>query len=354
MTDIFNENQKKVPEVSVIIVTWNSMRYIFDCFESLIHQTFRDFSVTVIDNGSYDGTVEFIRTHYPNIYILQNFKNLGFSRAYNQGIRLSSSPYVLVMNDDVVLNENFLFELVGFARMHVKAGSLGGKMLKLYTGEINVSERAGGLKELIKTDKIDSAGLKIYKSRRVINRGEHQQDVGQFDRTEEVFGISGACVLFRKEALEDIKIKDEYFDQDFFAYKEDIDIAWRLRLYGWENYYVPAAVGYHHRRLGGSAKSDSWALARHRQKLPRLLRHYSFRNHHLMLVKNLLLVNVFRHLIYIGWYEIKLLCYVIFFEPFLIKSLLSFFRQLPNALLKRNVIMGHRKISPQQIRIWFK
>lgn len=357
MVDQLNSIEKmqdSLPKVTIVIVTWNSMRYLFDCFESLVHQSFRDFSVIVVDNGSDDGTVEFIRTHYPTVFILQNFKNLGFAKAYNQGIKLTKSPYILVMNDDVVLTENYLKDLVSFAENKPQGGSFGGKLLKLYTSDVNPSERAGGLKVLIKSDKIDSAGLKIFKTRRVINRGEYQKDEGQFDMTEEVFGLSGACVLFNKTALEEVKIRDEYFDQDFFAYKEDIDLAWRLRLYGWQNWYVPRALAYHHRRLGGAEKSTSFGIAAHHKKLPKLLRYYSFKNHHLMLVKNSLAKNLLFHFFYILLYEIKMFGYVLILEPFQIKSVIKFFEQLPKALIKRRVIMAHRKVSAREMRRWFK
>lgn len=342
------------PQVTVVIVTWNSMRYIFDCFESLLHQSFRDFSIIVVDNGSDDGTVEFIRVNYPTVSILQNFKNLGFAKAYNQGIKFAQSPYVLIMNDDVILTENYLQELMVFLQSHPQGASFGGKLLKLYTGDMSPAEHAGGLKEFIKSDNIDSAGLKVFKTGRVINRGEYQKDTGQFDRAEEVFGLSGACVLFNKEALGETKIRNEYFDEDFFAYKEDIDLAWRLRLYGWQNWYVPQAVAYHHRRLGGSVGSSSFIIASHRRKLPKLLRYYSFKNHHLMLVKNSFWPNLLLYSPYILWYEIRMFGYVILLEPFQIKSILKFFEQLPNALIKRKVIMAHCKIAVKEIRKWFK
>ncbi|MBU1165112.1 glycosyltransferase family 2 protein [Patescibacteria group bacterium] len=345
---------ENVPKVAVVIVTWNSMRYLFDSFESLVHQSYRDFSVIVIDNGSDDGTVEFIRTHYPTVFVLQNFKNLGFAKAYNQGIKLSKSPYILAMNDDVVLTEDFLSEIVYFAQNKPQGGSFGGKLLKLYTSEMNPAEKEGGQKELVKSDKIDAAGLKIFKTRRVINRGEYQTDKGQFDRAEEVFGLSGACTLFSREALNDVVIRKEYFDEDFFAYKEDIDLAWRMRLYGWQNWYVPTAVAYHHRRLGGSKKSSSVGIASHHKKLPKVLRYYSFKNHHLMLVKNSIPKNLFVHSLYILWYELKMFGYALILEPFQIKSIIKFFKQLPKTLIKRRVIMGHRKVSAKDIRKWFR
>jgi GT2 family glycosyltransferase len=342
------------PKITIIIVTWNSMRYLFDCLESLMHQTFRDFSVLVIDNGSKDNTVEFIRSYYPTAAVLQNFKNVGFSKAYNQGIKMSKSEYVLVLNHDVILNENFLSELILFANSHPQAGSFGGKVLKLYSQDVDPVNGGGGLRSAVKSDIIDSTGLVIYKNRQVVDRGEGEKDEGQYNRTEQVFGISGACVMYRRQALEDVKIKDEYFDNSFFAYKEDIDLAWRLRLYGWESWYISTAVVYHHRHFSGLDGKKATKIISERRQISRFLRSLSFRNHHLMLVKNEIAINFFYHLFPICWREAKLIIYSLIFEPFLFRSAVKLFRQLPFTLIKRRVIMGHRKASAKEMRRWFR
>ena len=340
-------------KVSVQIVTWNSLRYIFDCLESLMRQDFRDFSVLVIDNGSDDGTVHFIRSQYPTVSVLENFKNLGYAKANNQGIQLAKSEYVLVMNPDVILTEDFLQELVLFADQHPEAASFGGKVLKLHSEAMDSADQEG-LREAIKSNVIDSAGLVIFKSRRVVNRGEGEKDKGQHDRTEEVFGISGNCAMYRKSALEEVKIKNEFFDQDFFAYKEDIDLSWRLRLYGWSSWYLPQVVCYHHRRLANHQAEGIKEVFSQRREISKMLRSLSFRNHHLMLFKNDQLINVILTLPWVFYRELKVLFYALVFEPFQYKSLVKFFQLLPSALIKRRVIMAHKKVQPREIRKWFK
>ena len=341
-----------MPKVSIQIVTWNSLRYIFDCLESLMKQDFRDFSVLVIDNGSDDGTVEFIRANYPTVSILQNFKNLGFAKANNQGIQLAQGEYVLVMNPDVILTHDFLQNLILFADQHPEAGSFGGKVLKLSSAALDAADQEG-LRQAVKLNVIDSTGLMIFKSRRVINRGEGEKDAGQPDRAEQVFGVSGACALYRKTALQAVMIKNEFFDQDFFAYKEDIDLAWRLQLYGWPSWYQPQAICYHHRRLAAKEKINKKLLS-HRRGVSKMLRSLSLRNHHLMLVKNDQWLNIILTLPWFSARELKTLFYALIFEPFQYQSLLRFFRLLPKALLKRRVIMSHKKVQPREIRQWFK
>ncbi len=307
----------------------------------------------IIDNGSDDGTVEFIRSNYPTVSVLQNFKNFGFARANNQGIQLARSEYVLVMNPDVILPENFLQEIVGFADQNPTAASFGGKILKLRTEAYDQNDQEG-LRASVKSNLIDSTGLQIFKSRQVVDRGEGQIDKGQFDRSEEVFGLSGACVLYRKNCLQEVMVRNEYFDQDFFAYKEDIDLAWRLRLYGFGAWYVPQAVCYHHRRLANHQDQGVKKVMQSRRAVSKMLRFYSFRNHHLLLVKNDQWLNIGLTLPWLLGRELQIIFYALVFEPFQFKSMIEFFKLLPKMLIKRHVIMAHKRTSPREIRKWFK
>lgn len=345
------------PKISIIIVTWNSLHYIPDCLHSLTQQSYLDFSVLVVDNASNDGTVEFIRQNFPTVSVLQNFKNVGFAKANNQGIKLARGEYVLVMNPDVMLEKNFLKNIMEAAKKHERSGSFGGKMLKLKQKDLDPSEHAGGLQTPVESDVVDSAGLDIYKSRRVVNRGEGQKDTGQFEGEQQVFGISGSCCLYRKKALDDVSINGEYFDQDFNTYKEDADLAWRLRLYGWESWYIPKARGFHHRSYSSKNISTNvkgfFSTVRGRKKVPKTLRMLSVKNHHLMLVKNDMAKIVFKHIIPLTWHEVKLVTYIVIFEPYLWKSFVRFFQQIPAAARKRKIIMSRIKVDSKDMAQWF-
>jgi GT2 family glycosyltransferase len=321
--------------------------------ESLMRQTFRDFSILVVDNGSDDETVNFLRSNYPTVNVLQNFKNLGFARANNQGMLMAKSDYILALNPDVILTENFLEKLLSFADQHPEAGTFGGKILKLKSEFIDGNDK-GGMLQAVRSNIFDSAGLQIFKSRRVIDRGEGTADQGQYDRPEEVFGITGACALYRKPALDEVMIRNEFFDQDFMAYKEDVDLAWRLQIYGFSAWYVPAAVCFHHRGFPASAQNNIRKVFKERKKISRIIRSYSFRNHYLMLAKNDDLANVIKFFPWIFGREFKVFFGTLIFEPFQYKSLIELFRLLPGALMKRRVIMAHRKVSAREIRKWFK
>lgn len=340
--------------VTIVIVTWDSMNYIFNCLESLMHQNFRDFSVIIVDNGSNDGTIEFVRTYFPTVSILQNFKNLGYARANNQGIKIAKSEYLLVLNPDVAVTQDFLSNLILFADSHPQGGSFGGKLFKQHSEDIDPGEGGGGLTTAIKSDILDSAGLKVYRNRSVVNRGENKKDQGKYDKAEEIFGVSGACVLYRKSALEDVKIKDEYFDQNFFAYKEDIDLAWRLKIYGWQSWYVPQAVAYHHRRFSKPSEKSVRKIYNSRRDMSKIVRSLSFKNHHLTLVKNEHLINFIYDFFPICWREFKWIGYSLIFEPFIWKSITIFFKQIPVMIVKRKIIFNHSKTSAKDVRKWFK
>ena len=347
-------------KVSVHIVTWNSQRFIENAMRSLDAQTFRDFSILIIDNGSTDKTVAWLKEYYPQIKIVSNQRNLGFAKAHNQAISFTRSDYVLVMNVDVILTETYLEKLVekmdtvnflGREKKQEdelqlnKIGSITGKIFKLIGNPAQVDETSF-------TKTIDSAGLEILKSRRAVDRGEGEIDNGQFNETEEVFGVSGNIPFYRRSALEDVKIKNEYFDEDFHAYKEDVDLAWRLRLQGWQAYFVPQAVAYHFRGAGGQAELGNIATVKNRRHKPRYAHKLSYRNHLMMLVKNE--QNFWRHSLYIFWYEFRKLVFILFFEQKTLYGLRQFFKFLPKMRAKRKLIQDKAKVSAKQMRKWFK
>lgn len=339
-------------QVTIIIVTWNGMKYLPDCLRSIINQTFTDYRIIVIDNASSDNTVDFVRESYPGAAVLENFKNLGFSKAYNQGIKFNESPYVLVMNQDIVLKENFLSDLVNYLDEHGDAGSVGGKLLRVVSEDGSIVSNSAA-------EIIDSAGLKFLPSRRCIDRGAGEVDSGQFDQVEAIFGLSGAAALYRRKALEQVKIViqdkniSEYFDETFFMYKEDVDLAWRLRLAGWNSYYVPTAAAYHYRGAYGNPKASRLEVARSRRKKPTVANYHSYKNHLAMVFKNDYGVNFFRQIISIWFYELQKIIYITFLEPSSLKSLIQFFYDFRLHWRKRSLIIKMRQVSAANMRKWF-
>lgn len=220
--------------VAVVIVSWNSAGYLPGCLESLRALERRPAELVVVDNESRDDSVELVRRGYPEAEIVEQQGNSGFCRANNVGIRQTRSPLVLLLNPDTRLEARFVEELLPCFE-DPRVGIACGKLLR-FDGRT-----------------LDSAGQQLGRSRRPLDRGYGRTDRGQFDRDEEVFGACAAAALYRRSTLESIADGDgEFFDERFFAFCEDLDLAWRARRLGWKTVYRHRAVGYHAR--GGSAE----------------------------------------------------------------------------------------------------
>ncbi len=334
----------KSKKVSINIVTWNSITYLPDCLKSIFDQSFKDFQVLVIDNGSNDGTVDYIEKNYPEVKILRNIHNLGYSRAHNQGLKLSKSDYILIMNPDVILTKNYLFELYKNAeKMKVYSAFTG----KIYKFHFKIDE----LKEIVFTDIIDSVGIKVDRNRNFINLGENEKDTGQFKEKKDVFGISGGLLFLRKKDVELLNINNEYFDEDFFVYKEDIDLAWRMNINGLKSVFIPEAFAYHHRQADQTEVKNIKSIRKNRRKKSNMINYYSTRNHFFLMVKNDFLKNYFKDFLFITWRELKRFFYILLFEFSSLKSYLNFFKLLPKMIKKRKMILKDKK-SANNFRKW--
>ncbi|MCX6677066.1 MAG: glycosyltransferase family 2 protein [Methanothrix sp.] len=217
--------------ISVVVLNYNGKRFLDDCLSSLAAQTFCDFEVIVVDNASTDGSVEHIKANFPWVRLLINQENLGFAAGTNVGIRQAGGEYILTLNNDTWANMGFI-ELLAGPMSEKDVGMCASKML-------------------FPDGKINSTGICISRSGAAWDRGMFQKDNGQYNRCEEVFGPSAGAALYRREMLDEIGL----FDEDFFLYMEDVDLAFRGRLAGWRCIYVPEAVVYHHH--GGTAGNGS-------------------------------------------------------------------------------------------------
>lgn len=334
------------------------MRFLPDLLKSIMSQTYKDFNVLIIDNGSTDGVEAFLRKEFPEIMFLRNARNLGFSAAHNQGIRYAvehwpkeelQERFVLLTNPDVILTDTFLAEIVVATKAHPEVGSFGGKLLRAF-GE-NIGDEL--FKQIVRSDRIDSVGLNPHKNRTVTDRGAGELDEGQFESAESVFGISGALALYRASALEEVRYEDEILDHDFFAYKEDVDLAWRLQHAGWDALYVPQAVAYHYRGMYGPEKSGFRERLKNRREKSSLRNFFSSRNHWLMLWKNLRFVNFICCFPRILFYEVGRLGYVLVFERNGWRAIKESIGMIPLMWKKRRFTLSRAKRSSTDIRKWF-
>ncbi len=322
--------------IAINIVTWNSREIIHNCLESVFQQEFKDYRVLIVDNGSQDGTPEYIKQNYPTIELLCNETNLGFSKAHNLAIRRTSAPFLLALNPDVILCPGFLSAVLAAIQQDDRIGAIAPRVYAI--DKQKFLSHSFPEKPLL-----DGAGLMIQKSRRLFLRGNNTPDSILYDSPQEVFGADGAVPFYRRAMLEDIKIFDEYFDEDFFAYKEDHDLAWRARLLGWRSFYAPDARAYHIRSVRPG----------NRQAMKSEFRYLGVRNRYLMMMKNDLVVLFIRHFIPIMLYELKVLGYIVLFEHNSWLAYREAIRLLPIMYKKRKKNMFRRRETLSSLARWF-
>jgi hypothetical protein len=213
--------------ISVIVLNYNGKGFLDGCLSSLASQTYSDFEVIVVDNGSRDGSPEYIEENYPWVRLAKNDENLGFAGGTNVGIRAAKGEFVITLNNDSRADSRFIEELIK----------------PMADPEVGVC----AAKMLFPDGRINSAGICISRSGAAWDRGMFEPDRGQYEFVEEVFGACAGAALYRREMLDEIGL----FDEDFFLYLEDVDLAFRARLAGWKCLYVPGARVIHHH--GGTA-----------------------------------------------------------------------------------------------------
>jgi GT2 family glycosyltransferase len=339
------------------IVTWNHARYLPALFASLDAQTSLDFSVTVIDNGSTDGTLAWIEERRPEVTILRNRKNLGFARAHNQGIALARSRWeaegeydkkiIFILNPDTMLDSRCIEEILAFMDAHPDVEAAGPKLLRAG----HVAEGEDGSAVFERTNIIDSTGISVLRSRNVVDRGAGEEDHGQYDMLEP-FGISGSALALRASAVPFLAEHDAVvFDEDFFAYKEDADLMWRLRLYGGKAALIPSAIAWHQRYARSSAHHGVLGLVASQRSRSPIVNMLSRRNKMWTEWKNDDWPNRLRHL---PWRLPDLILRALSLAvPAQLNGAIQAWRGLPTILRKRKAIMARRRASPEQMRKWF-
>lgn len=361
--------------VSVNIVSYNAQDLIEPCLESVFNQTYKNIEILVIDNASTDNTLEKIQITKSkfqtnsNIKIIKNSKNFGFSAGHNIGIRESRGKYILFLNQDVILDKDFIKNVIEAMEVDEKIGAVQGKLYKITnmrefdTNNTNKNFSEISSESVKVSDILDTTGLLMFKNRRVVCRGQGEKDKNQYGRGE-IFGVDGAAPLYRRKALEETKLslfrgatpksdEYEYFDEDFFMYKEDVDLAWRMRLYDWKAVYEPTAIGYHLRGAGEGAVKDYASIIKARKKISDFAKYYSFKNQRLMEIKNDLFILRLLHFHRIIIKEIGAWVYILFFEKYSWKAIKDLFKQMPLAWRKRKFIMKRRKTRAAKIAKWF-
>lgn len=207
--------------VTVVIPNYNGLKFMEPCMAALEKQTCKDFEILVVDNGSSDGSVDWLRSHqYPTIFLEEN---TGFSGAVNVGIKASKTPFVLLLNNDTEVEPDFIGEMIKAIRRSDQIFAVSSKMVQMYHKEL-----------------MDDAGDMYSVLGWAYQRGVGRSSKG-YNREREVFSACAGAAIYRRAVFEQIG----YFDEMHFAYLEDIDVCYRAKIFGWHNRYCPTAVVYH-------------------------------------------------------------------------------------------------------------
>jgi len=334
--------------VTINLVVHNGEKYIRRCLDSVLAQTYpRELiEINLLDNASTDSTVqEMEKILGQSVKLVKSNKNLGMWSAQEELLKYSRSEYIVVLSVDVILHPDFIKNA---AEVMEKYPAIGAVQAKIYKYELSGSE-------IKKTNTIDTVGFKIYRSRRIINIGHGEVDHGQYAQEREIFAVEGAVPVFRKQALEDCRLKSQssrIIDPDFFWYGDDLDTAWRMRLFGWKQVYDPSIIAWHDRKTTKALASGWRNFIKMRKTVPMFKRRLDWRNTTFTIIKNDLTSNFLRDLPYILWRQLRLWAYFLIFEPVMIAEIFKVAKILPKMLKRRREIMLKTKISAQTLRRW--
>jgi GT2 family glycosyltransferase len=246
------------PKIYVIVVGWNNRDLLEECFDSVYKQSYKNWEIILVDNGSKDDSVEYVLTNHPDIHLIEAGENLGFAVANNVAISKAfedpSCKYIALLNTDARIREDWLEKIVAFAEKHPKGFSFQSPTLDYYDHSI-----------------LDSCGIVVNHQALAIQLGYRYRHFVLKDA--KVFGVNAAACLYSRAFLDAQPFGNDYFDSDFFMYLEDVDIATRAVMMGWTSHLVNESEAYHM----GSASSG---------KNPGFSLYMTYRNNALVMVKN--------------------------------------------------------------------
>lgn len=222
--------------VSIIIVNWNGLRWLSDCLDSLAKQDYKNYEIIFVDNASEDGSVAWVKKHYPKTKIIVNKKNLGFADANNIGYRKAKGEYVLFLNNDTRVTKTFLTELVIVLESDERIGGAQSKILLMD-----------------KPDTLDSVGAFLTPTGFLYHYGFGKIDQPKYNKQIDLYTAKGACMIFKREVLEKVAIGGDIFDPDYFAYFEESDLCHRVWLAGYRIVYAYKSMIYH--KMGATSSS---------------------------------------------------------------------------------------------------
>jgi len=321
------------PSVLVSIVTYNSGEFLDSCLESLRRQTYGNFTVAVWDNASQDSTL--VELEKPGTIVSRIFpskKNIGFAAGHNRVLDQCPSDYVLFLNPDAVLMPDFLSNAVDIMEQRPACGSFSPKIYRLIANK----------ESLERTSILDSTGMFWTRYQRHLDRGSGEEDRGQFRQAQYVFGVTGAVAFYRRSCLEDVSFEGEIWDEDFFLYREDADLAWRCAWRGWKCLFVPDVTAWHVRRV----------VPQNRRQTSSAANMHSIKNRFLFRIKNIPIVTWLKYFPWFTLRDLMIVGYVPFFEPRSLKAFYQVVRLWSAFVKKRRHVFQTARVHRKEMEYW--
>lgn len=328
---------KPQPKVTVGIISYKDKHYLEKALPSLLNQDYPNMEIIICDNTPEKETTDWIKNSFPEIKAIDAGGNVGFARAHNKMIDLAiqgNSDYYLAFNSDMYASHNYISKLVSYFQKNtnIKLGCITPKLLQWK----NFPESP----DKIITNTYDTTGINGSISHHFKERGHNQPDQEQYSNKKQVWGSSGASPMFSIHALQDIQHQQgEYFDSNFFMYKEDIDLSYRLRWAGYEIHYAPDSIAWHDRT--GSDPGGIVKQVNERKKRANYIKENSFLNHLQFTYKNWSPQYSLKTKFKTGIYLSKYILYLLFFDPKILKQFKKF-QQLKPEILKKRQTMPRR------------
>jgi len=304
--------------ISIIIVNHNGLNLLKKCLKSVYGQSYKNIEVILVDNASTDRSVDYVMSTYPNTKIIKSRENLGFAEANNEGYRKSTGDYILFLNNDTEVSNNFLEILLKGFRSKI-VGGLQSKIMLMDQRGVH-----------------DCAGSYLTYTGYLFHYAYKQKDKSEFDKVRDIYSAKGASMIFRRDVLEKVKVDGEIFDSRYFAYFEETDLCHRVWLAGYKILYYPESIIFHKMGATSSAFNQSF------------IQFHSFKNRINTYLKNF----EFKSLIYILPIHLFIsyvgaIIYLLQLKADLFvainKAILWNMKEIGNTLKKRNIIKKHMK-----------
>jgi len=299
-------------KISIIIPNWNGIKFLKICLDSIKKQTYNNYEVIIVDNGSTDNSILFIKKHYPWVKLIKLDKNIGFSPAVNLGIKSSNGELIALINNDLEMDINWLKIISDSADKYPEYGFFACKMLDFKHRNL-----------------IDSCGDAMSWSGRSWKLYEFET-TSKITENYPVFGACAGAAVYRKKMLDKIGL----FDEDFFAYLEDVDLDFRAQLAGYKCLFIANAIVYHI-GSGTSGKRSGFSFE------------LMIKNHYHLIYKNFPTIKLFSSLPKLLYSELRLFIAAIKYK-FLInylRGLYRAFKEFPRMIKKRKQIQSNIKVD---------